>query len=279
MQRIRSCSIKGIDSLVRNFFQHPTSTFINIPNHTTRLDMADKPTGYPPSWMNGEGHVMCLARTCRHVWKTNGEMQHRPVHLRSTVLLPGQGLEMFTDHQILLAMDKQTKCPDCGEIIVKENWTVKYLHQHMKVAHGKEDTATIPGFVKLLRKGLIEPAVAHLAYEPVHQRLLQKIMAWSEWPGDLGLAKFWGIEDYELGKFCDDEDVNHEIYARKLEQKITIPNQKKGKPPNYPMAPEEFLPDQPLTRDLKHSDFLRQVEFAWDGKRSSLKHMYDSGEI
>ena len=246
-------------SNIQSFFQHPTSTFINTSNHNTRLDMTHIPKGFPSSWLNDQGHVKCVARGCDQVWKTPAELRfrHRHLHLQD-ILAP----QTETDHNILLAMNKQRKCPYCHGYPVREGKSVTDLHQHVLKKHGREDTATISGFVKLLRCGKLEPEVARLAYEPIHQRLLQGIMVSPDYGGSWGLAKFWHIGD-------KDPRVN----MRVLESIITTPNQKEGKPLDYPMKSDDFL------RDLPPQFIERQIAYNWAGMRARLRQMYANGEI
>ena len=249
--------------IVQNFFQHPTSTFINTSSRNTRLDMAHKPTGFPPGWLNDQGHVKCVARGCHWVWKTQYEIQGRARHYHLlNIMTDDHGPETKTDHSILLAMSKQKKCPHCYDFTVKSHRSVKDLYKHELDVHRKEDTATISGFVKLLRKGLLEPEVASLAYEPVHHRLLQNIMASPDYYGLWGLANFWHIGD-----------PNPSVNMRVLESIITTPNQKEWKPLYYAMATHKFLSDLPPQSNK------RQHLYDWAGIRSRLRQMYAKGEI
>ena len=262
MQCVQPCSIKVIDFIVQSFFQQSTYTFINTSNHNTRLDMAQKPTGFPRSWLNDQGHVKCVARGCYWVWKTQSEVKGgRHNHLLN-IVTDGQGPQTATDHSILLAMNKQRKCPHCYDFSVKGHRSVKDLYKHEWDKHGKEDTATISGFVRLLRYGLLEPEVAHLAFEPVHQRLLQNIMASPDYYGPWGLANFWHIKD-----------ADHSVNMWVLESIITTPNQKDRNPLYYPMAPAKFLSDLPPQSNK------RQSLYNWGGMRSRLRQMYANGEI
>ena len=214
--------------------------------------------------MNNEGHVKCLARDCTYVWKTQASMRDRSNHLRGTY---GFGPARLTDHAIILAMNKQKKCPKCL-YTVDYNQSIKYLYEHERVKHQSQDTARIEGFVVLSRTGLLEPDVVRLAEKSVHQRLLQTIMACDFYHGRSGLAAFWGIE----GK---DDKTSMEA----IEQKITTTNKNMGRPPWHPMRPDEFLSDEPLSLDLSTEDYIRQMDFNWSGKRASLKEMYDVGKI
>ena len=223
--------------------------------------MADKPVGFPTSWLDYKGHVKCVARKCNHVWTTNSDARWRNRHWHQNYMTI-EGPEVFTDHKILNAMNKQTKCPHCqGYQINTKRQSIKELYEHELVVHGSEDTATISGFVKNLRNGRIEQTVALLAEKHVHQRLLQKIMSWSGWDGPRGLAKFWHIKPHSYHS------------AKDLESIIMTPNQNNGRPLYHPMTPYEFL------IDLPPQNMPRQIEFDWAGKRSSLKQMYDNGEI
>nr|AUW31073.1 hypothetical protein [Cladonia uncialis subsp. uncialis] len=225
--------------------------------------MTQRPIGFPQSWLTDQGYVKCVARGCEQVWKTQKEIQGcgRHNHLLN-ILTEETGPQTKTDHSILLAMNKQRKCPHCSDFTVKGHRSVKDLYKHEFDVHGREDTATISGFVKLLRKGLLEPEIARSAFEPVHQRLLQKIMAWPDYYAPWGLANFWYIRD-------PDPIVNQWI----LESMITTPNQKEGQPLYSPMAPDEFL------RDLPPQSNERQYLYNWAGMRSRLRQLYANGEI
>ena len=233
--------------------------------------MADKPIGYPEKWMNEDGNVKCLARNCNFVWQTQTAMIYRNHHF-SAARASNQEPEKPTDHTILLAMSKQTRCPHCMSIITvgEHGWRpYKALHQHEWSEHKKDDTATIEGFVVLSRKGLLEPDVVRLAVKSIHQRLLQMIMACNFYGGSTGLAVFWGIED-----------ADYKTSMETIEQKITTTNKIMGRPPWHPMTPEEFLAEEPLSvLGLSTDDYIRQMEFDWVKKRASLKHMYGVGEI
>ena len=249
--------------------------------------MTQRPIGFPQSWLTDQGYFKCVARGCEQVWKTQKEIQGcgrhnnllncRNIYPNSTAMIGGARLPFYcninilteetgpqtkTDHSILLAMNKQRKCPHCSDFTVKGHRSVKDLYKHEFDVHGREDTATISGFVKLLRKGLLEPEVTRSAFEPVHQRLLQKIMAWPDYYAPWGLANFWYIRD-------PDPIVNQWI----LESIITTPNQKEGQPLYYPMAPDEFL------RDLPPQSNERQYLYNWAGMRSRLRQMYANGDI
>ena len=219
--------------------------------------MTHKPKGYPPSWLDDQGNVKCVARGCDKVWKTTDELRVRHGHLQNNV-----APETVTDHNILIAMNKQRKCPHCHDYPVKTNRGVNDLYQHELKKHGREDTATISGFVKLLRYGILEPEVAWLAYEPAHQRLLQNIMASPDYYGPWGLASFWHIRD-------PDPDVNMVV----LELMITKPNENEDKPLYYPMAPDKFLSHLPPQFNE------RQHTYDWAGLRSRLRQRYANGEI
>ena len=223
--------------------------------------MTHKPKGFPPSWLNDQGHVKCVARGCQQVWKTDDEIRWRRNHLQDT-LMHGHDPQTKTDHKILLAMDKQRRCPQCLDFTAKSRRTAKDLYQHELKKHGREDTATISGFVKLLRYGILEPEVAWLAYEPAHQRLLQNIMASPDYYGPWGLASFWHIRD-------PDPDVNMVV----LELIITVQNENEDKPLYYPMAPHKFLSHLPPQFNE------RQHLYDWDGMRSRLRQRYANGKI
>ena len=215
--------------------------------------------------MNGEGHVVCVAHHCDRVWKTNQEAYWRHKHWERGS--PNEGPYRKTDHEILWAMNEQRICPHCFLYEINSTQSIKDLYEHEMEVHESEDTATIPGFVKLLRKGRIETEVRDLAKEPVHQRLLQKIMSWSGYHGPRGLAKFWHIES-----------PDHEANMQKLEEKLTTPNRNMGREPYHPMTAEEFLSNEPLLLDGS-PEHRRQRDFDWGGKRMCLKQWYDDGVI
>ena len=222
--------------------------------------MADRPTGYPRSWLNDQGHVKCVARGCRQVWRTKDQIQGRARHYHLLSITTYEATE--TDHNILLAMSMQKKCPHCSNFTLRNHRSIKDLYKHELNAHGTAYTSTISMFVVLLRDRALEPEVAHMAYEAVHQRLLQKIMAWSEYHGPLGLANFWHI------RYPD-----HRTNMRVLESIITTPNEKEGKPLYYPMAPNKFL------SDLPPQPVKRQIDYDWAGMASRLRQMYANGQI
>lgn len=249
--------------IIQNLSQHPTPTFINTSNDNTRLGMADKPTGYPRCWLNDQGHVKCVARGCHQVWRTKNEIRGRTryCHLRNGTS-DEHGPHTATDHSILLAMSMQRKCPRCSDFTLRNHRSIKDLWKHELDVHGTEYTSRISVFVVLLRDRALEPEVAHMAYEAVHQRLLQKIMAWSEYHGPLGLANFWHI------RYPD-----HRTNMRVLESIITTPNEKEGKPLYYPMVPTKFL------SDLPPEPVKRQIAYDWAGMGSRLRQMYANGQI
>ena len=220
--------------------------------------MTHKPKGFPPSWLDDQGNVKCVARGCDQVWKTPDELRVRHKHLQY-ILAPET---TQTDHNILIAMNKQRRCPHCHGFPVKGNRSVNALHDHELKKHDREDTATISGFVKLLRYGMLEPEVAWLAYEPAHKRLLQKLMASPDYYGPWGLANFWHIKD-------PNPDVNMSV----LELIITVPNEREDKPLYYPMPPDKFLDHLPPQVNE------RQRLYDWAGMRSRLRQRYANGEI
>ncbi|KAK0508978.1 hypothetical protein JMJ35_008349 [Cladonia borealis] len=221
--------------------------------------MADKLSGWPQSCSNDEGHLMCVARKCGKVFTTGDEARARSEHLREASIAHGQDPETKIDHGILWAMDKQRRCPWCLDF---EFSSIKDLYDHDRLDHKFESTATIPGFVWHLREEHIEEDVAKLAYEPVHQRLLHGIMAWSEYLGELGLQLFWHSGGSQ-------EDQKKAIVLQ-----IRGPNVLEGRPDNYPMSSKEFLSDKSaMYIDPRHR------HYDWAGKRSRLLQMYENAWI
>ncbi len=193
-------------------------------------------------------------------WQTQKEMPGRIDHLLGKPF--GHfSIKGETDHQILLAMEKQTKCPKCNGFTVKGDMDIKDLWSHEKEKHDSEDTATISAFVKLLREGKIEPEVATVASEPVHHRLLEQIVTWPGLRG-AGLAKFWHLQN-------PDKSIDTGL----LETIITYPNQQAGRPLSYPMKPAEFLSSVEPEYNLRHSGY------DYENKWKELKEMYAKGEI
>ena len=261
IQGVQPCNINDVSFLVRNFFQHPTSTFINTLYHNTPLDMSDAPIGFPQSWTDNQGHVKCVARGCDKVWTTNKDLRGRFNHWdEAKEPLGARLLETRTDHKILLAMSRQRKCPHCENFTIGR--TIKELYRHELHHHHSNDTGTISGFVKLLRKGLLDLEITRMAYEPVHERLLQRIIAWPRFHGH-GLARFWHLQNL---------DGSFNVLA--LEGIITVPNQKQGRPLSYPMKPDKFLSDIPPEYDQR-----RQHAFDYAGMWTQLREMYANGTI
>lgn len=207
---------------------------------------------------------MFVARKCGIVFTTGDEAHARSEHLREVSMAHGQEPETKIDHGILWAMDKQRWCPICFDW---EFLSIKDLYDHEMAVHKSESTATIPGFVGHLREGhILDLEVTKLAHEPVFQRLLEGIIAWSEYVivghVPLGLKKFWNVSG------------SHESQKQAIVLQIRGPNQMLKRPDNYPISSKEFLSDKlALNSDPTH------LMYDWAGMRTRLLQIYEKAEI
>ena len=125
---------------------------------------------WPEHWYDNEGCVFCPAEGCNKRWENARRLKNRPYHWNDRC----PSSPSYYDHKILHAISNQTHCVYCNYSTLHPHLDLRDLLAHEQIQHKSTNMSTIPGYLSLVRKGLI-PDDTLSCRDEIFQRLVQNI--------------------------------------------------------------------------------------------------------
>ena len=161
--------------------------------------------------------------------------------------------ETETDHLLLLIFMEQDKCPYCDwRMTARQDIRDLFIHELRE--HQTENTADLAGFVRLVRRGLLDQ-LGRAAEKLVYWRFVQNLQT----DPNYGLiSRFFHYAEDKL--------------PVELASTLLF-NRPPGRPVHYPIIHEDFL------MHLVPTNHPREIEFRWREIWNDLRQRYRNGWI